>query len=348
MIPMFPMRLVPSLCIALVALGLSGIASAQQTLVINSFGGDYEKAHRELVITPFEKQNNVKVQVTTVYSADTVAQLRAQKERPQFDVVHLSGGLDATAAAEGLLQPIQPGQLSNYKDLYPIAVQNLSSGRGPMYHIAVIGLLYNTQKFKPAPTSWKDVLEPKLARHLVWTDVSNQWGMLGFLMLNQVQGGTRDNVNPALDAIRKTLSGATIVSKSPEIQQAFAQSDAWIAPYAQDYAFTLRKAGLPVQFVQPHEGAPIAPVTINLVKGRPNSELALKFIDYTLRPEVQAGWANALRYSPVNKQTQLAPEVAAEVTVGEAAMAKLVEIDANQLAAKRSAITEAWKRAIAK
>ncbi|MEC9343547.1 MAG: hypothetical protein VYD64_06845 [Pseudomonadota bacterium] len=36
-------------------------ASAQETLTINSFGGDYEKIHRELVITPFEEMYNVKV-----------------------------------------------------------------------------------------------------------------------------------------------------------------------------------------------------------------------------------------------------------------------------------------------
>jgi putative spermidine/putrescine transport system substrate-binding protein len=345
--PMIPNRLV-TMASALAITLFAPLTLAQQTLVINSFGGDYEKTHRALVITPFEKANNVKVQVVTAYSADAVAQLRAQKERPQFDIVHLSGGLDATAAGEGLLQPITPAQLTNYKDLYPIAVEKLASGRGPMYHIAVIGLLYNTQKANPAPTSWKDVLDKRFAGHLVLTDVSNQWGMLSFLMLNRVMGGGFDNFTPGLGAIKQTLGGATIVSKSPEIQQAFAQSDAWLAPYAQDYAFTLTKAGLPVKFLQPSEGAPIAPVTINLVRGRPNNDLALKFIDYTLRPEVQAGWANALRYSPVNKQSKLAPEVAAEVTVGDAAMSKLVEIDAVQLSAKRSEITEAWKRAIAK
>ena len=68
-----------------------GDAFAQAELVINSFGGAYEKRHRELVIEPFEKANNVKVTVVTVYSADMVAQLRAQKAAPRFDVVHLSG-----------------------------------------------------------------------------------------------------------------------------------------------------------------------------------------------------------------------------------------------------------------
>ena len=84
--------------IATIALFQGSTALAQTELVINSFGGAYEKKHRELVIEPFEKANNVKVTVVTVYSADMVAQLRAQKAAPRFDVVHLSGVHEATVS----------------------------------------------------------------------------------------------------------------------------------------------------------------------------------------------------------------------------------------------------------
>jgi putative spermidine/putrescine transport system substrate-binding protein len=152
-----------------------GDALAQVELVINSFGGAYEKRHRELVIEPFEKANNAKVTVVTVYSADMVAQLRAQKATPRFDVVHLSGGLEATAAAEGLLAPIRPDQLTNHADLYPFAVANLAKGEGPAYSAAVVGMLYDANKAKPAPTSWLDITNPAYGGHLVLTDLSNNW-----------------------------------------------------------------------------------------------------------------------------------------------------------------------------
>ena len=224
--------------VGLLALLAANDALAQTELVINSFGGAYERKHRELVIEPFEKANNVKVTVTTVYSADMVAQLRAQKAAPRFDIVHLSGGLEATAAAEGLLAPIKPEQLANYADLYPFAVQNIAKGEGPAYSAAVVGMLYDANKAKPAPQSWLDIANPAYAGHLVLTDLSNNWGLLSFLMINKVAGGTLDNITPGLDIVKKSLAGATVLSKSPEIQQAFAQSDAWVAPYAQDYAFT--------------------------------------------------------------------------------------------------------------
>ena len=92
--------------------GAAQVIFAETTLVINSFGGAYEKAHLDLVIKPFEQKYNCKVKIITAYSADALARLRAQKNKPQFDIVHFSGGQEAIAAKEGLLVPIKPELLS--------------------------------------------------------------------------------------------------------------------------------------------------------------------------------------------------------------------------------------------
>ena len=333
---------------AALTVALAGQALAEDTLVINSFGGSYEKTHRDLVITPFEKKYGVTVQVITAYSSDTLAQLRAQKENPQFDVVHFSGGLETAAAGDGLLSPIKPEELENYDQMYPFAIAGIEKGIGPMYKTAVIGLLYNTEKISEAPSSWNELANTAYADHVLLTDAaSNTYGMLGMLMMNKVNGGDLDNINPALDFVKGILSTSTIVSKSPEIQQNFAQGNAWIAPYAQDYAFTLTKAGLPVAFTLPEEGGVVAPITVNLVAGRPNRDLALKFIDFSIRAEASKGWAEALRYSPTNKTVELSEDVAAQVTYGEEQAAKLVSFDANKIAANKATWNEAWTRAIA-
>ena len=346
---MTPIRKTLAALTAAAVMAVTGQASAEDKLVINSFGGSYEKIHRELVITPFEKQNNVKIEVITAYSADTLAQLRAQKDNPQFDVVHFSGGLEHAAAAEGLLSPIKPEELSNYSQMYSFAVAGIEKGIGPTYSTAVIGILYNTDKIQKAPSSWKDLANPDYANHVLLTDAaSNTYGMLGMLMINKVAGGSLDDIQPGLDTIKGMLPTSTVVSKSPEIQQNFAQGNAWIAPYAQDYAFTLTKAGLPVKFAQPDEGGVLAPITVNLVAGRSNRALALKFIDFSIRAQASKGWAEALRYSPTNKTAILPPEVAAEVVYGEEQAAKLVTFDANVIAKNRAGWNEAWTRAISK
>ncbi len=332
-----------------VALVAGATAVSAQSITINSFGGAYEEAHRACIIDPFTEATGADVQIVTAYSADAFAQLRAQKEAPQFDVIHFSGGQEIVGAQEGLLAPIDPASLENADDLYDFAKENLAAGEGPAYSIASIGLLYNTETAPQAPTAWKDLVGGVYGDRLVLTDIANGYGMLGFLMINQVSGGSIDNIQPGLDAVAGLLDdGALIVNTSPEIQQEFAQNDAVIAAYASDYAYTLRKAGLPVKFVQGVEGTPASFITVNLVAGRVNEELALKFIDISISKEAQECFANALRYTPTNATVELSEEVAADVAYGPEAVAGLIRFDPITIEANRSAWVDAWNRTIAR
>jgi len=340
-----------SILISFAALALSSLSAQAQNavLTINSFGGSYEEAHRRCVIEPFEQKTGARVQIVTAYSSDAFAQLRAQRQAPQFDVIHFSGGQEIVGALEGLLEPIDPSKLEHASDLYDFAKANMARGEGPAYSIAALGLIYNTQKDLEEPTSWRDLFNPAVAEHLVLTDISNGYGMLSFLMFNQIEGGDLDNIQPGLEAVGKMLdNGAIIISRSPEIQQEFAQNDAWIAPYASDYAYTLRLAGLPTKFVQASEGTPASFVTVNLVAGRPNGDLARQFIDETISAKAQSCFASALRYTPTNKKVVLEGDIAADVAYGEAAVQNLIRFDPVKIEANRSAWVEAWNKAIAR
>lgn len=319
-----------------------------QTLTINSFGGAYEEAHRKCIITPFEEATGATVQVVTAYSADGFAQLRAQKDAPQFDVIHFSGGQEIVAASEGLLTPIDPASLSNAADLVAAARPNLEGGEGPAYSVVALGVVYNNEAID-SPLNWADIMNPDFYENLVLTDMSNSYGMQGFLMLNQVAGGSLDDIQPGLDAVSEMLDGgAIVVSTSPEIMQEFAQNDAWIAPYSSDYAFVLRDAGLPIGFAQGAEGTPALYITANLVAGRPNQDLALQLIDRSISPEAQVCFAEAMRYAPTNVKAELTGDVAADTPYGEEALSRLLRFDPQVIEAKRSEWVDAWNRTIAR
>jgi putative spermidine/putrescine transport system substrate-binding protein len=322
-------------------------AAAQETLVVNSWGGPYEKLHKQIIFEPFEKANNVKIKVVTVYSADALAQLRAQKNAPQYDVVHFSGGQEVAAAREGLISPIKPDELPNAANLYPFAKEGIERGEGPVHLVTAIGLLYNEKKVPAPPKSWKDLWDAKYGDHLVLTDLSNSFGLLGFLMMNKVWGGSIENPKPGLDKVRELLDRATIISSSPEVQQNFAQNDAWVAPFSQDYAHVIRQSGQPVKFVMAEEGTPAVFFTANLVAGRPNQALAKKLIDFSLSPEVQEAFAREMRYSPTNRLAKLDPAIASEVVYGEA-VKSLVRFDPAQVDAQRPQLVENWKKLIAR
>ena len=333
--------------IAAAAAALATGASAQ-TLTINSFGGIYEETHRACILDPFEEETGAEVQIVTAYSADAFAQMRAQAAAPQFDVIHFSGGQEIVGAEEGLLAPIDPASLENADALYDFARRNMEGGEGPAYSIAALGLLHDAETTE-APTAWADLMEEGRAERMVLTDMANTYGMLGFLMLNQVRGGSLEDIQPGLDAVAELLEGgAIIVTTAPELQQEFAQNDAGIAPYASDYAFTLREAGVPVAFVQGEEGTPVSFITVSLVANRPNQELALRLIDRTISAEAQECFAEAMRYSPTNREAVLSEEVAADTVYGEEAVAGLIRFDPTVIEANRPEWVERWSRTIAR
>lgn len=320
---------------------------AGQTLVVTTFGGDWETAFVEAVVEPFEDETGASVEMITLYSADALAQVTAQKASPQIDVVHFSGGQEFTAAEQELIIPIAPEDLSEYDDLVDVATAGLDRGEGPVIQLAPIGLVYNTEADAPAPTSWLDLFDETYAGHVALTDFSNTYGVLSMLRVADALGGGIDDPSDAIaDLGGLAASGdAIIVPTSPDLQAAFAQRGTWLAPYAMDYAGTLQDAGLPVEFIVPDEGVTASLITANVVEGRDNTELAKLFIDYELRPEAQAIFAEAMRYSPVNATTELSEDTADRVlSVDE--LESAVVYAPGEIAANRQAWTDEWNALI--
>lgn len=344
------MKVTTALTTGVVALACVSQAMAQdKAITINSFGGAYEKAHLKCVIDPFKQETGAEVNIVTAYSADAFSQLRAQKAAPEYDVIHFSGGQEVLGAAEGLTLPLDPAQVPNLAELYDFAKAGIARGEGPAYSIAAIGLIYDGARLETPPTKWTDLLDPAYAEHVVIADISNGYGMLAFLMLNQAVGGSLDDIQPGLDAVAGMLdAGATVVNTSPEIYQAFGQGDAWIAGYSSDASFVLKNAGLDAGMILGAEGVPASYLTANLVAGRPNQELALKFIDMTLSKSAQECFAQELRYSPTNSTAELAPEVAADLAYGQEAVQALLRFPPTVIEEHRSEWVERWSKAISR
>lgn len=320
---------------------------AGETLVVTTFGGDWETAFVEAVVEPFEEETGASVEMITLYSADALAQVTAQKASPQIDVVHFSGGQEFTAAEQGLIAPVAPEDLSVYDDLVEVATAGLERGEGPVIQLAPIGLVYNTEADAPAPTSWLDLFDEAYAEHVALPDFSNTYGVLSMLRVADVLGGGIDDPSQAITDLGELASSgdAIVVPTSPDLQSAFAQRGTWLAPYAMDYAGTLQEAGLPVEFIVPEEGVTASLITANVVEGREHTELAKLFIDYELRPEAQAIFAEEMRYSPVNATTELSAETA-DTVLGVDELDSAVVYAPGEIAADRQSWTDEWNALI--
>src|SRR5437773_1980927 len=89
----------------------------------------------------------------------------------------------------------------------------------------------------------------------------------------------------------------------------------------------MQKRGIPVEWVAPSEGQPILDQIVQVTRGSKNKELAWKFIDAYISPEVQLAFATELFWSPTNKTVKVPPDVAKKIVSGPADVDKLVLFD---------------------
>src|SRR5690606_26530159 len=116
-------RYLRSSCIAVVVGLIPALATAaDQTLVVSSFGGNWEKAVRAVADRFVATHPGAEVVITLPgNSAQIMAKLRAEKRKPSMDVVLMGGGLDVTALSEDLLLSYDYASLSNFGDIYEVA-----------------------------------------------------------------------------------------------------------------------------------------------------------------------------------------------------------------------------------
>ncbi|MET0683389.1 MAG: extracellular solute-binding protein, partial [Casimicrobiaceae bacterium] len=132
-----------------------------ETLVVNSFGGEYQELFEKNIIEPFEKKFGVKViHDATGTSSQDYAKVRASKGAPGFDVAAaLSPPEVILGAKEGLFEKITEKEVPNLKYTGEKARQTLPPVT-VVHTLQFDSLLYNKDKVDK-PVSWADYWQPE-------------------------------------------------------------------------------------------------------------------------------------------------------------------------------------------
>jgi putative spermidine/putrescine transport system substrate-binding protein len=339
------MRIAIAACTAVVALA-SAPASAQ-TLTLGLYGGSFEKAMREIVVPAFQKQHKFEVRYLAGNSTDTLARLHAQKAKQEMDVVFLDDGVMFQAVALGFCAPLADGPV--YRELYDIA--KIPGNKAVAAGFVATGITYNKKYFAEkgwaAPTSWKDIADPKFKKMLAVSPITGTYGLHTLVMMAKVNGGGERNIEPGFKTMQAIAGNVLSFPTSPaKMSEALQSGDVVISPWGSGRTVALANTGFPVDFVYPKEGAVALMVGVCPVAKPDASELAQKFLQFTLTPEVQAVFAKEQGFGPVNKNTKLEPEVAKQVPYGPEQVAKLVAVDWDLINKEREAWTKRWQREI--
>jgi putative spermidine/putrescine transport system substrate-binding protein len=94
-------------------------------------------------------------------------------------------------------------------------------------------------------------------------------------------------------------------------QQLFATGETPVQVVLSMNAYYMQAQGVPIKLAIPKEGAVLGVDTMGITKGSTKAELAYKFINTALDPEVQAKIAELKKGSPVVDNAKVKPEIAA-------------------------------------
>jgi putative spermidine/putrescine transport system substrate-binding protein len=339
-----------SLAVSLLALVGSVVAvpdaRAQQTLYVAGYGGFFEQTIRKEIIPVFEQTHNVKVAYITGNSADTMAKLQAQKGNQQIDIAIADDGPMYQAIELGFCGPIKGLPIH---DLQPAArfPEDKAVGIG----LVGTGIVYNTKYFAEkgwkAPTSWRDLADPKFRQLLLVPPANNTYGLHTLVMMARIQGGGEKNIEPGFKMMKEKINPNVLAYEPSQgkVTELFQSGQAVIAVWGSGPMKTFMDTGFPVDFVYPAEGAPLLRVAVCPIAKANQSPLAHEWIKAMLTPEFQLTLARQYGYGPVNKKANVTEADAKVAPIGSRA-AKLLAIDWNTINVHREEWTNRWNRDI--
>ncbi|MEP9382975.1 extracellular solute-binding protein [Nocardioides cheoyonin] len=345
-------RLVPAvLSIAVTAAlttacgGGSSSSASDNTLVLGCYpaasGTNWNTLFKKYVEPAFKKMTGAKISYIQGNSLDTVAKLQAERNDPQMDAACIDTGPNILAQQRGLIATNDASIVTNLTKVKSYAKDK--NNLGVTISSLAAGLAYNTKEYKahnlPAPTSWNDLTDPAVKGHVVLTDVSNTLGVTMLAMLARTNGGSESDIDPGFDAAKEVAANSFASTNNDDVSSYYQSGGAWLSLWTNSEEATFESTSkFPVKFVYPNEGAVAIGQTIAAVKNSPHPELAQKFIQLMLSPEIQKQLGELCSLTPVVSGVKLSAKAAKTVGLGK----RLVSLDWATINKERDAWTQQW------
>jgi len=310
------------------------------------YGGTFEEGWKKAIITPFETANpNIKIRTTQGLTFQNLATMRAQKDDVKVDVLLMDEVAAEQAMAEGLVEPLSVEKVPHLADLYPTFRVPGDPFAKFMFASAVVA--YDSNQIKEPPTSYKDFWKPEYKGRIAINNLDSTVGLIFFVTINEIYGGTLDNVEPGFEAMKK-LKGSVVTfpTQHAQLAQLLNNGDVAMAPWVSDRVIGQEKAGSSMRLTIPADGGIVNEAVMVVAKGSKHKDAAFKYIDYALSPEGQAANAKYTFISPVSSKAVLDEETAKTVPNGPDVMKTVHRPDWKKISANSPKWLERWNREI--
>ena len=287
-----------TLLAAVAALGLIGpiaTARAAEELRILAWQGYADDDW----VAEFEKETGADVSVVFAQTDDEIWSKIKGSEGEDFDLFavntsELQRYIDAGLAVPHDLAkiPNQQQTLPQFRDLAQVrGVERDGKVYGIPFAFDSIGLIYDTTKVDPPPTSMNVLWDPKYQGRILLYDASAH--NFSFAALAEGIENPFDLTDAQLAEIKGKLielqkNALSYYQSSDEALQIYNSNDVALifANFGQQQLKLMKDSGAPIAYVVPKEGALAWLDTWALSKGAKNPELAEKWVNFVLQKKI--------------------------------------------------------------
>lgn len=316
------MQLIILVAPAFILLACQSVANNQEKVIdsqeVNEYNGELvislsDRMTEEWMRTYVEPvYSQIYPKVTIVYDVEEgrarYDKLLAQKENPEADLFISTNEMLFEAIKDGLLNPLNPDNIPNIKNLYDWATPYPEYGVA--YTTAVLGIGYNPFFFRYyPPTSWEDLWRADVQGRIAVPAIGHDLMPEFILQAAELFGGSAENIEPGFENLAKLNPDIQALSYG-DWKNRFDSDDIIMVVDLDCNINNLAASGVNIKYVLPLEGGWGSAKNMAVVTGTENQESVEAFINLMLSTEIQQSLINNLSCTPARKDIKVQNEQA--------------------------------------
>lgn len=281
--------------------------SAAEKLVISSWGGSWKDLIEQTVAKKFKAQTGADVEFITGGTIDRLNKAKLAKGNPESDITFTTSHVGWLYANDGLYETLDLAKIPNAKNL-------VEQAKISPYHVGSWAYVY-TIVYRPdmVPAgikfdTWADLWKPELKGKLSAPDFDTSHLVAVAAKLEGADAASWEKGSAKLKALKPNFKA--YYANDAASQQLMQNGEAPVQVMLSMNAYHIASQGVNLTVAIPKEGAVLGVDTIGIMKGTKNADLAYKFINVLLDPEVQKEIATLKKGSPVVTNANLDPAIA--------------------------------------
>jgi putative spermidine/putrescine transport system substrate-binding protein len=301
-----------------------GTSAADKSLIVGFDAGSFQDWLTQAVTKPFAAKYGANVLYDSTPETDRVAKAIISKGHRYNDIEEFDSKDIAKVISGGAAEKLDKSIVTNWNDIAAPFRNDYWASIITYY----FGIVYRKDKIPEGITSWFDLWKPAY-KGRVGLPAFDWEGFQWLIIINTLLGGSAADFSKGAAKISDYYKQQhpTTVTGSDNGVQLFTSGQIWAAPFFDGRARQLQKAGIPVEYVFPDEGAAALGEGLGLMLNS-NATLAEQYLNFALDPNNQIAFSRLSNYSPTNtKALQNLPSDMQNLIVPQKALDHLLNID---------------------